>query len=124
MSKPISRRIVLRGLGTASLLAARAEAAEAEPLAIAGMAVEVSVTPIGPSVVRITVAPIEDGRPRPIPADGSLVRLDWGEPALRLTSLPEPRAIACGDSRVTVSGSPLTIRIEAKDGRLVQRLRV
>ena len=32
--------------------------------------------------------------------------------------------IACGDSRVTISGSPLTIRIEAKDGRLVQRLRV
>ena len=32
--------------------------------------------------------------------------------------------VDCGDSRVTVSGSPPTIRIEAKDGRLVQRLRV
>ena len=121
---PISRRIVLKSLGMASFLTARIGAAEDEGTKIAGRAVEVSVTPIGPSIVRISVAPIEGGRPQPIPADGSLVRLDWGAPILRLTSLAEPRVVDCGDSRVTVSGSPLTIRIEAKDGRLVQRLRV
>ena len=126
-SMPISRRIVLKGLGTAGqphCSEPDVGAAEDEGLKVAGRAVEVSVTPIGPSIVRVSVVPIEGGRPQPIPADGSLVRLDWGEPILRLTSLAEPRVIACGDSRVTVSGNPLTIRIEAKDGRLVQRLRV
>ena len=121
---PISRRIVLKSLGTASLLGAHVGAAEDDGLKVTGRAVEVSVTPIGPFIVRISVIPIEGGRPQPIPADGSLVRLDWGEPIARITSLAEPRTIACGDSRVTVSGGPLTIRIEAKDGRLVQRLRV
>src|SRR5262245_28908289 len=97
---PISRRIVLKGLGAASFLPARTRAAEDERLAIAGRAVEVSVTPIGPSTIRISAAPIEGGRPQPIPADGSLVRPDWGEPILRLASLAEPRVIACGDSKV------------------------
>src|SRR5579864_1680741 len=113
MTMPISRRIVLKSLGTATFLSARIMAAEDERLKIAGREVEVSVTPIGPSMIRISVAPIEGGRPQPIPADGSLVRLEWGVPILRLTSLAEPRVIACGDSRVTVSGNPLTIRIEA-----------
>ena len=121
---PISRRIVLKSLGAASFLPARIGAAEDERLKIAGRVVEVSVTPIGSSIIRISVAAIEGGRPQPIPADGSLVRLDWGSPILRLTSLAEPRVVACGGSRVTVSGRPLTIRIEAEDGRLVQRLRV
>src|SRR5262249_12977432 len=117
MSMPISRRIILKSLGMASFLSARSGAAEDERLTIAGRPVEVSVTPIGPSIVRISLAPMEGGRAQPIPGDGSLVRLDWGAPILRLTSLAEPRVIACGDSRVTVSGSPLTFRIEAKDGR-------
>ena len=72
----------------------------------------------------MSVTPVQEGRPQPIPGDGSLVRLDWGEPVVRVTSLAEPRTVECGDARVTISGSPLTIRIEAKDGRLVQRLRV
>src|SRR5207245_552968 len=49
---------------------------------------------------------------------------DWGPPALRVTALAEPRSVRCGDSRVTVSADPLTIRVEASDGRLAQRLRV
>src|ERR1700683_1937741 len=96
-SMPISRRVVLKGLGTAgatSFLATQAGAAEDEGLKIAGKAVEVSVTPVGPSIVRVSVVPIEGGRPQPIPSDGSLVQLDWGEPVLRLTSIAEPRAIA------------------------------
>jgi hypothetical protein len=44
MSMPISRRIVLKRLGTASLLTARIGAAEDEGTKIAGRAVEVSVT--------------------------------------------------------------------------------
>ena len=49
--------------------------------------VEIDVTPIGESIVRISVVPLEDGRPLPIPVDGSLVKADWGEPVARVTSL-------------------------------------
>ena len=124
---PISRRGILQGLGAAgatSLLPIQAGAAEDEGLKIAGKVVEVRVTPVGPSIVRVSVVAIEGDRLQPIQSDGSLVPLDWGSPILQLRSIAEPRTVACGDSRVTVSGNPLTIRIEAKDGRLVQRLRV
>lgn len=124
MRMPISRETALRSLASASLLTARVGVAEDEGTRVGGRPVEVSVTPIGSSVIRISVVPIEGGHPQTIPGDGSLVRLDWGAPILRLTSLAEPRAADCGDSRVNISRSPLTIRIEGKDGRLVQRLPV
>jgi alpha-glucosidase (family GH31 glycosyl hydrolase) len=124
---PISRRTALKGLGAVgatALVGADAGAAQDGGLKVAGRPVEVSVTSVSPEIVRLSVVAIEDGRAQPIPSDGSLVKLDWGSPVLRLTSLAEARSVACGDSRVTVSASPLTIRIEANDGRLVQRLRV
>jgi alpha-glucosidase/alpha-D-xyloside xylohydrolase len=124
---PISRRVVLQGLGAAgplTLLGAAPGAARAERLRVAGRDVELTVTAVGPSVVRVSVTPVEGDRPQPIPSDGSLVRDDWGAPVLRLTSLDEARTADCGEARVTVSADPLTVRVEAKDGRLVQRLQV
>src|SRR5262245_44870137 len=122
---PISRRAVLEGLGAAApvvLLGQAVRAAAGEPLRIAGRDVELTVTAAGPATVRISLTPIEGGRPQPIPSDGSLVRQDWGEPALRLSTLDEPRTVDCAGARVTLSNNPLTVRIEASDGRLIQRL--
>jgi alpha-glucosidase/alpha-D-xyloside xylohydrolase len=76
----------------------------------------------GPASLRVSVRPVEDGRARPVPSDGSLVRDDWGEPVLRLTSLDAPRTADCGGARVIVSADPLIVRIEGADGRLVQKL--
>ncbi len=124
---PISRRMALKGLGTAgatTILGAQAGAAQDQGLKIAGRAVELSVSPVGPHIVRVSLVPIEDGRPQPIPSDGSLVQFEQGEPALRASTMAGPLSITFGDSRVTVSPDPLTIRIEAQDGRLVQRLSV
>jgi alpha-glucosidase/alpha-D-xyloside xylohydrolase len=124
---PISRRAALKGLGvagTAPLLGAGTGIVEGAELRVAGRAVEVSVTPVGVEVARISIVPIEGDGSRAIPSDGSLVEQDWGAPSLRLTTLAEPHSAACGDLRVTVEPDPLTIRVEAKDGRVVQRLRV
>ena len=77
---PISRRIVLKSLGMVSFLEGPSRAAEEER---GGedrrKAVEVSVTPIGPSIVRISMAPIGGRRPQPIPADRWL---DYGSVGL------------------------------------------
>src|SRR4051794_21185311 len=111
---PISRRVILRGLGAAGpavLLGDGAGAAGGEPLRVAGRDGELSVTAAGPATVRFSLPPVEGGRPQPIPSDGSLVRQDWGEPALRLTALDGPRTADCAGARVTVSADPLMVRV-------------
>ncbi len=62
--------------------------------------------------------------PRSIPDVGALAERQWEPRVLQLTTQAEPRSVACGDARVTVSTEPLTVRIEAEAGRLVQLLRI
>src|SRR5262249_50745540 len=65
---------------------------------------------------------------QPIPYDGSLERQVWPRLATRPTRLTSPtgtriiRFVGC-DLVVKITPDPLTIRVEAKDGRLVQQLR-
>ena len=123
----ISRRNALKSLGVAGagpLFGARAAETQGPELRVAGPPVELSTAPVGARIVRVSLAQIDAGRPRSIPDVGALAELQWEPPVLRVTSLPEPRSVACGDARVTVSTSPLTVRIEAEAGRLVQLLRI
>jgi alpha-glucosidase/alpha-D-xyloside xylohydrolase len=93
-------------------------------LRVAGRDVEVAVTAAGPATVRVSLAPLENDKVLPVPSDGSLVRQDGGAPILRVRSLDKPLTADCGEARVTVSADPLTFRIETRDGRLIQALRV
>jgi alpha-glucosidase/alpha-D-xyloside xylohydrolase len=124
---PVTRRAILSGLGAAGALtlgATPVDADEEKPIRIAGRPVEISVTPIDARIIRLSMAPIEDGRVRPIPDDGSLVRQDWGPPLIRRTGLSDSVSVMGGEWRMTISPEPLTIRVEAPDGRLIQQIRV
>ena len=126
MNKTLSRRQALKNIGSASaaVLFGRSAAAKETDIHVAGRAVEIMVASISRHTVRISVVPIIDGKPGPIPYDGALARQAWSPPIARVRSLGAIRTIRCGDLTVTLSGEPLTIRIEAKDGRLVQQLRI
>ena len=82
-----------------------------------------TVTAVGPRIVRISLVPIAAGSPQPIPSDGSLVEQEWAKPSAPLTALSTPRSFTCGGASVTVSAEPLTIRVDDADGRLVQQIR-
>src|ERR1051326_7644446 len=97
--------------------------AQGKAIRITEREVEVTVTSVSPQTVRITVRPLENGRPAPVPADGALVKESWGQPVARLRTLSSARRVKCGDLTVTLSGEPLTIRVESKGGGLVQELR-
>jgi alpha-glucosidase (family GH31 glycosyl hydrolase) len=126
---PISRRTALKGLGASGavpLLGAAADAVADAPLRVAGQPVEVGVTS-NDGIIRISVIPLEGGRPRPIPDDGSLIRQDWRAPRGRLTSPGQIYSIALRAGlgwNLTVATDPLSIRVEAADGRLIQQIRV
>jgi alpha-glucosidase (family GH31 glycosyl hydrolase) len=93
------------------------------PLQVTGRPVALTLTSISPQTARLSIVPIENGKPVPIPIDGSLVQQTWPKPLLQLTALPAERRLRCGSLRMTLSPS-LTIRVEAGDGRLIQQLRV
>jgi hypothetical protein len=94
---PITRRAALNGLGAsgvASVLSTSAVAGQAAALRVAGRPVEVAITPIDRQIVRVSVVPLEEGRPQPIPSDGSLARQDWGSPRTLIPSEPSEGAKA------------------------------
>ncbi len=123
----ISRRTVLKSFGAAGaapLLGARAAETQRPEVQVAGRPIELSIAPVGARIVRVSLAQVDAGGPRSIPDVGALAERQWEPRVLQLTTQAEPRSVACGDARVTVSTEPLTVRIEAEAGRLVQLLRI
>jgi alpha-glucosidase (family GH31 glycosyl hydrolase) len=126
LSRRVSRRHALKSMalaGAGTLVGTRAQAASTT-LVVAGYPVEVVVAPVSRWTVRLSLLPLVGERPPTIPDDGSLVQSIWGPPALRTRSLGGGEQAICGDLVVKLSADPLTLAVEGRDGRLVQRLRV
>jgi alpha-glucosidase (family GH31 glycosyl hydrolase) len=126
MKKSISRRDALKSVATAgagALLRPALAIPQDGSIQVAGRPVEITLTAASAQTVRIAIQAIENGQPQPIPPDDVLVKENWGQPAARLRTLFGLRRVKCGDLTVKVSASPLTIRVEAKGGRLIQELK-
>jgi alpha-glucosidase/alpha-D-xyloside xylohydrolase len=116
----------MKGIGSAgvvALLDAQSPTEKGAAIHIAGQPVEIAVSSVSAETVRLSIVQIVNGQPLPLPHDGSLVQRTWSPPAIRLTSLARARQVRCGNLMVKLTPDPLTIRVEAKDGRLVQQLR-
>ena len=131
MNGKLSRREALKSISSAGLVAllkAPSSTAQDAAIRIAGQPVEIAVSSVSPQTARISLVPIVNGQLQPIPDDGSLAQQTWSPPVARLRTLAATQSVRCGDLTVKLSAAPLTIRIEAqdgaKDGRLVQQLRV
>src|SRR5262249_15985371 len=128
MTKPISRRDALKSLGCASagaLLDVQQTAlAQNAAIQVTGRPVEISLASVSAQTARLSITPIENGKPQPIPSDGSLVEQSWPAPVAKITTLPRERSVRCGDLIVKLSPQQLAFRIETKGGRLVQQLRL
>jgi alpha-glucosidase (family GH31 glycosyl hydrolase) len=116
----ITRRQAIQGLGAAgAAMLLRVDVdAEGQPLTVAGQPVELRLASISPTTIRVSVvnrAAAEES----LNADGGLV------------AFPEQRRHAApsgptrfGDLSVSVTASPLRVRIEHAAGKIVQDLRV
>ena len=127
MRDPLTRREALKGvvsISAGAFLGQRIGLAQEKPILIAGRPVEITLTPVSATNVRISAVPIENNEAQPIPPSGSLVQGTWGKPAARLRTLSGDRNIRCGSLTVKLTTEPLTIRVEAKGGRVVQELKV
>lgn len=122
---PFTRRQALQTLVTAtggSLITARGRGASRGNLEIQGKPVEVTLSSVSPSTVRIQVSSL-DGETPPVPSDGALVQEQWGKPIARLRTETKGKGTKCGDLVVAVTANPLTVRVRDKANRMVQELR-
>lgn len=123
MNPAFTRREVLKTVAAASTGALLAPAAQT-PTQIGGRDIEITVAPVSHHTVRIAVHWVENDRAQPIVSDGALVKENWGKPSLRTRSLQSSRVVTCGDLKVSLSSSPLTIKVSSRSGEPVQELTI
>ena len=141
MTKSISRRHLLKGIGSAGAgallsppaIGAIAGAAEVvsgrDPRSIVSQAatakvIDVEIGQVSEQTVRITVAPIENGKVRPVAYDGALVREDVAKPIAVGRSTGDAGAFRSGRLSIKLSFDPLTVQVDTIEGRPVQLLRI
>jgi alpha-glucosidase (family GH31 glycosyl hydrolase) len=130
--KPVTRRDAMKGIAvsaaalTASLTMVPPDRAEAQesPITVAGKPVEVALFAASPHTIRVTVQPIENGSPQPVPQDGAVTKTNWDTPLARVRTLSGPSTVKSGNLQAKLSANPLTVRVETAAGHLVQELKV
>ncbi len=125
MSESVTRRAALKQLGSAGAglaLGGGLFRGQASAITIAGQAVEVAVSSLSPTTVRIAVVPIEGGRPASVPVDGALAQPDAARQVGAARTADTFKPIRAGNLTVRYTAQPPTILVEAPGGVPVQRL--
>ena len=125
MIRSISRREALKHLGVVGAglaLHGTTLRGRIRGILVAGRPVELTVASLSPTTVRLTLRPLQDGGPAPVPFTGALVQ---GEAGLALAQGGEPEGfdrVTAGDLTVRFTEAPPTLHIETATGEIVQRL--
>jgi len=123
--KSISRRDILKCMGSAgagALLNPCATPAKEPSIIVAGKPVEIQVAPVSVHTVRITAVEVDNGKPRTVIGDGSLVERAWLPPVARLRVPSHDQTLRSGNLSLKMSFDPLAIHVQTAEGRPVQRL--
>jgi len=126
VSKSISRREVLENIvraGAGALLASGQTSAQTEAIRIAERPIEIALAQVGSHTLRLSFAPVENGKPTSIANDGSILPQAWAPPNAQLRTFAPFERISMGKLTITIAAEPLTITAQ-ENGRLVQRLRI
>jgi alpha-glucosidase/alpha-D-xyloside xylohydrolase len=123
MATSIGRREALRQIAAASasaLLAPQVLRGQGAPIVVGGKPVELTITSVSASTVRITVAEISGSAGSMLPNQGALVAAATGRTVAR------PRttfsAVNAGDLVVRFTPTPPTVEIASRAGKVIQRL--
>ena len=112
MTAKWNRREVLKGLAAASAAGIVPSALGAAwDDSVAARPVEVQITALSPSTLRLSILPVNAGVLAPIPSDGSLVRESWDAPITKLRAQASSD-ITAGNFRVKISFAPVTVEIK------------
>jgi alpha-glucosidase (family GH31 glycosyl hydrolase) len=119
----ISRRNWIQAAGAAVLARGQAEADD-QLLKVAGRDVEIQLVPVSACAFRISVVPVQAGKPAVVPSDGSLVERFGSARGAKLRRAVREQTVKMGAVQVKVAPGPLTFAVETASGELVQRLKI
>jgi alpha-glucosidase/alpha-D-xyloside xylohydrolase len=123
VSPHISRRDAVKRIGAAGVTALVPTAilrGQSTDIRVAGRAVEIAVTSLSRHTVRLTIAPIEDGRTAPVPLNGGLVNVEASRVESRIRRPTRP--VRLGDLTIRFTSDPPTIHVDTNRGTRVQKL--
>ena len=125
MTESISRRDALKQLGVVGAglaLNGRTLRGRFQDIVVAGRPVELTVTSLSPSTVRLTLRPIQGGDPEAVPFTGALAQDDPGETLAQGRDTAGFDRVTAGDLAVRLTENPPTVHVETLAGEPVQRL--
>ncbi len=91
-------------------------------ITVAGVPVEIAISSVSPSTVRIAVCPLENGRTLEVPDDGALVDEGRGRPLAQHRAPDRFQPVRAGNLVVRFSEGPPTLHVETGAGKPVQKL--
>jgi alpha-glucosidase (family GH31 glycosyl hydrolase) len=125
MSQHVSRRAALKQLGTVGagvVLSGGVIRGRRADIVVAGKPVEIFVASVSRSTVRVTVSPLESGKPAPVTDDGALVEEAKGRALGRQRVAESFKPVSAGDLVVRFTDGPPTIQVETAKKQPVQAL--
>ncbi len=125
MSRVVSRRDVLKQLGTAGagvVLAQHVIRGQSSDLVIAGKPVEIVVSSLSATTVRLTILPIDAATPPAMPVDGALMHAEPGKRVAQVRGARTLEPVSAGDLVVRVTANPPTIQVNTRGGQPIQTI--
>ena len=124
MAKPTTRRQALKRIGTAGaglILTRGLIRGQTEDIRIAGRQVEIAVSTLSPTTVRVTVLPLEGESGAGFPVDGAIGPEGEGRSPTRRRARERFEPVPAGNLVVKFTADPPTLHVETREGRPVQR---
>jgi alpha-glucosidase (family GH31 glycosyl hydrolase) len=126
----VPRRDALQRLGAAgagallgsALPAFHLDQAGGHPIRVAGREAELVITPVTAATLRVSLLPIEYGRPIPALVGLVFAKNEWPEPAARIQSATEPQAVSWQQRRIQVSADSSALKLTIEGSKPAQAL--
>jgi alpha-glucosidase/alpha-D-xyloside xylohydrolase len=82
---------------------------------------EIQIAPVSLHTIRLSILPLENGQPKAIPWNSSLIQKLWGLPSAKLRGEFIAQTVKCGGLSINISPNPLSFSVANAKGEELQK---